>query len=164
SAVVATSPWAARRLVAQHGLGAERVHVAAPGADRAPLAPGTDGVTHLLCVGAVTATKGQDLLVEALATVADLPWSCDLVGPLRRAGAARQAERMGGDVPMSGRRAGSAAWGARLSSPGSPVCAPAWLALREGADAAARASELVEPVRVHLAAGAGPGTAAVIRD
>ncbi|MGH3909434.1 MAG: glycosyltransferase family 4 protein, partial [Pseudonocardiaceae bacterium] len=83
-AVVATSPWAAHRLVAQHGLGADRVHIATPGVDRAPLAPGTDGATHLLCVGSVTPTKGQDLLVDALAAVADLPWSCDLVGPLRR--------------------------------------------------------------------------------
>jgi glycosyltransferase involved in cell wall biosynthesis len=41
-------------------------------AARAPLAPGTDGATRLLCVGAVTATKGQDLLVEALAAAADL--------------------------------------------------------------------------------------------
>jgi glycosyltransferase involved in cell wall biosynthesis len=84
SAVVATSPWAARRLVARHGLGADRVHVATPGVDPAPPAPGTDGATRLLCVGSLTPTKGQDLLVEALAAVTDLPWSCDLVGPLRR--------------------------------------------------------------------------------
>jgi glycosyltransferase involved in cell wall biosynthesis len=83
-AVVATSPWAARRIVAQHELPADRVHVAAPGTDPAPLAPGTDGASRLLCVGSVTPTKGQDVLVDALAAVADLPWSCDLVGPLRR--------------------------------------------------------------------------------
>ncbi|MHA6796185.1 glycosyltransferase family 4 protein [Pseudonocardia bannensis] len=87
SAVVATSPWAARRLVAQHGLGTDRVHVAAPGTDPAPLAPGTDGASRLLCVGSVTPTKGQDLLVEALATVNDTAGRrlrCDLVGPLHR--------------------------------------------------------------------------------
>ncbi|HEY3003559.1 MAG TPA: glycosyltransferase family 4 protein [Kribbellaceae bacterium] len=84
SAVVATSRWAARRLVADHGLRADRVQVATPGADPAPLSRGTDGATRLLCVGSVTPTKGHDLLVEALAAVADLPWSCDLVGPLRR--------------------------------------------------------------------------------
>jgi glycosyltransferase involved in cell wall biosynthesis len=38
----------------------------------------------LLCVAAVTPHKGQDLLVEALALVADLPWTCVCVGPLRR--------------------------------------------------------------------------------
>ena len=44
------------------------------------------------------------------------------------------------------------------------MCTPDWLALREGADAAARAPELVELVRGHLAAAVRPGAAAVIRD
>ncbi|MFE8946108.1 glycosyltransferase family 4 protein [Streptomyces sp. NPDC007856] len=81
-AVVATSDWAVRRLVSHHGLAPERVHVAAPGADIAPLAPGTDGVSRLLCVAAVTPRKGQHRLVEALAAVRDLPWTCELVGGL----------------------------------------------------------------------------------
>ncbi|MFF1447961.1 glycosyltransferase family 4 protein [Streptomyces sp. NPDC058274] len=83
-AVVATSEWAVRRLVAHHGLAPERVHVAVPGADIAPLAPGTDGVSRLLCVAAVTPRKGQHRLVEALATVTDLPWSCVFVGGLEQ--------------------------------------------------------------------------------
>ncbi|NUP14601.1 MAG: glycosyltransferase family 4 protein [Streptomyces sp.] len=81
-AVIATSDWAVRRLVSHHGLAPERVHVAAPGADIAPLASGTDGVSRLLCVAAVTPRKGQHRLVEALATVRDLPWSCVCVGGL----------------------------------------------------------------------------------
>ncbi|MDN5750130.1 MAG: glycosyltransferase family 4 protein [Pseudonocardia sp.] len=83
-AVVATSPWTARRLVEVHGLAADRVHVAAPGVDPAPPARGTDGAGGLLCVGSITPTKGQDLLVDALAAVGDLPWTCRLVGPVRR--------------------------------------------------------------------------------
>jgi glycosyltransferase involved in cell wall biosynthesis len=83
-AVVATSPWAAGRLVAHHGLAAERVHAVVPGTDPAPVAPGTDGASQLLCVAAVTQGKGQDVLVGALAQVADLHWSCVLVGALRR--------------------------------------------------------------------------------
>lgn len=59
SAVVATSDWAVRRLVAHHGLAPDRVHVAAPGADIAPLASGTDGVSRLLCVAAVTPARGS---------------------------------------------------------------------------------------------------------
>ncbi|MFD5518199.1 glycosyltransferase family 4 protein [Streptomyces sp. NPDC127066] len=82
SAVVATSEWAVRRLVAHHGLAPDRVHAAAPGADIAPLASGTDGVSRLLCVAAVTPRKGQHRLIEALATVTDLPWSCVCVGGL----------------------------------------------------------------------------------
>jgi glycosyltransferase involved in cell wall biosynthesis len=81
-AVIATSDWAVRRLVAHHGLAPDRVHVAAPGADIAPLASGTDGVSRLLCVAAVTPRKGQHRLVEALAGVTDLPWSCVCVGGL----------------------------------------------------------------------------------
>ncbi|MGW0770196.1 glycosyltransferase family 4 protein [Streptomyces sp. NPDC002676] len=81
-AVIATSEWAVRRLVSHHGLAPERVHVAAPGADIAPLAPGTDGVSRLLCVASVTPRKGQHRLVEALAAVRDLPWTCECVGGL----------------------------------------------------------------------------------
>ena len=68
------------------------------------------------------------------------------------------------DAPLPSADVRTAPWDARLSRPGSPVCAPDWLALREGADAAARAPELVELVRGHLAATVRPGAAAVIRD
>jgi glycosyltransferase involved in cell wall biosynthesis len=82
AAVVATSAWSAARLVALHGL--RDVPVVTPGADPAPPAPGADGAS-LLCVGSVTPTKGQDLLVAALARVATRSWHCRLVGPLGRA-------------------------------------------------------------------------------
>lgn len=94
TAVVATSGWAGRRLVSRHGLPVARVHVAAPGVDPAPLAPGTDGASRLLCVASVTPRKGHDLLVKALARVsgperrpAEPPWRCDCVGGLDRSGA-----------------------------------------------------------------------------
>ncbi|MFD0207064.1 MULTISPECIES: glycosyltransferase family 4 protein [Saccharothrix] len=80
-AVVATSPSAARRLAEHHGLA--RVHVVPPGTDPAPLATGTDGASRLLCVAAITPRKGHDVLVRALASVADLPWTCAFVGPRR---------------------------------------------------------------------------------
>ncbi|MGX2993637.1 glycosyltransferase family 4 protein [Streptomyces sp. JNUCC 64] len=85
SAVLATSDWAAQRLVDHHGLARRRVHVALPGTDIAPPATGTDGVSRLLCVASVTPRKGQHRLVRALATVADLPWTCVCVGGLDRA-------------------------------------------------------------------------------
>jgi glycosyltransferase involved in cell wall biosynthesis len=114
SAVVATSPWTARRLIAQHGLDADRVHVVAPGVDRAPLARGSDGATRLLCVGALTASKGQDLLVEALAAVTDLPWTCELIGSLRRDPASVAAVRraiehhgLGERLSLTGPRTGA---------------------------------------------------------
>nr|WP_052479136.1 glycosyltransferase family 4 protein [Kibdelosporangium sp. MJ126-NF4]CEL22447.1 Glycosyl transferase, group 1 [Kibdelosporangium sp. MJ126-NF4]CTQ89302.1 Glycosyl transferase, group 1 [Kibdelosporangium sp. MJ126-NF4] len=82
--IVATSPWAARRITSHHRLPAHRVHTVRPGTDPAPLAPGTDGRSRLLCVAAVTPRKGQDRLVEALDSVRDLPFSCELVGSVRR--------------------------------------------------------------------------------
>jgi glycosyltransferase involved in cell wall biosynthesis len=112
SAVVATSPWTARRLADLHGLDPDRITVAAPGVDPAPLAPGTDGVSHLLCVGSITPTKGQDLLVDALV---GLPVTCDLVGPVQRdpahaaavAGAIAR-HRLDARVRMTGPKMGAA--------------------------------------------------------
>lgn len=83
AAVVVTSRWAAGR-IAGHGLDAARVHVAEPGTDAAPLAPGTDGASGLLCVASVTPRKGQDLLVEALSQLGDRTVTCVLAGPLDR--------------------------------------------------------------------------------
>ena len=83
AAVVGTSPWASRRLVEHHGLAPDRVHTVTPGVDPADLAPGTDGVSRLLCVASVTPRKGHDVLLDALATLVDVPWTLDCVGPLR---------------------------------------------------------------------------------
>jgi glycosyltransferase involved in cell wall biosynthesis len=82
--VISTSEWARRHLIERYGLPAGRVHVAPPGVDPAPLAPGSAAGTELLCVAAVTAHKGYDLLAQALAKVADRPWRCLCVGPLGR--------------------------------------------------------------------------------
>jgi glycosyltransferase involved in cell wall biosynthesis len=61
------------------------IYVAEPGTDPAPWAAGTDGASALLCVAAVTPVKGHDVLVDALAAVADRPWTCVCAGPLDRA-------------------------------------------------------------------------------
>ncbi|WP_433462785.1 glycosyltransferase family 4 protein [Spirillospora sp. CA-128828] len=82
-AVVTTSPWAKDHVLAHHGLDPSRVHAVTPGTDPAPLASGTDGAARLLCVASVTPRKGHDVLVEALATIAHLPWQCACVGPVR---------------------------------------------------------------------------------
>ena len=87
AAVVTTSRWTADRIVARHGLDPARVVVATPGADPAPVSPGSavTGIPpRLLCLGALTPTKGQDVLVEALAEVADEPWTATLAGPTGR--------------------------------------------------------------------------------
>jgi glycosyltransferase involved in cell wall biosynthesis len=84
TAVVTTSAWARRRLLDLYSLPADRVHVAEPGVAAADLATGTVAGGALLCVAAVTFDKGQDVLLDALATVTDLPWHCVCVGSLDR--------------------------------------------------------------------------------
>ena len=82
--VITTSGWTRRWLLATYGL--EPLHVCTwpgqglrGGALAAGLLPAT-----LVCVGAVVPDKGHDVLVAALAGLADLPWSCRVVGPLDR--------------------------------------------------------------------------------
>ncbi|MCO1654429.1 glycosyltransferase family 4 protein [Pseudonocardia sp. S2-4] len=76
AAVVVTGPWAARRLG-----GRAAVHVVEPGVDPAPLSPGRGDGSGLLCLASVTRRKAQDVLVRALAEVADRPFDCVLAGP-----------------------------------------------------------------------------------
>jgi glycosyltransferase involved in cell wall biosynthesis len=82
AAVLTTSAWTRDRLLALYRLDPRRVHVAEPGVDLSPVAPGTTAGGELLCVAAVTPIKGHDLLVAALATLRDLPWRCTCAGPL----------------------------------------------------------------------------------
>ncbi|CAN7229420.1 glycosyltransferase family 4 protein [Terrabacter sp. LjRoot27] len=84
TAVVTTSAWTRGVLLDAYALTPEAVHVARPGADRAPVASGSPDGGRLLCVGAVTVHKGQADLVAALALVPDLAWSCVLAGALTR--------------------------------------------------------------------------------
>jgi hypothetical protein len=82
AAVVTTSTWTCSWLVTEYGLAASSVTVAVPGTELAGLAPGTASGGALLCVGAVTPVKGQDLLLEALAALELPDWHCTCVGSL----------------------------------------------------------------------------------
>ncbi|OXM49257.1 glycosyltransferase family 4 protein [Amycolatopsis alba] len=110
-AVVATSDWAARRLIEHHDLAPHRVHAVPPGADNAEIAFGTPNGTHLVCVANVTPRKGQGLLADALKSLTDLPWSCECVGAIRRE--TRYVERLrrhtlGDRFTLAGPRSGEA--------------------------------------------------------
>jgi glycosyltransferase involved in cell wall biosynthesis len=82
--VVTTSAWTRQRLLARYGLAPDRVRVARPGVDPVGPAPGTPSGGRLLCVAAVVAHKGQDVLVEALGGLRDRFWTCTFAGPLDR--------------------------------------------------------------------------------
>lgn len=80
--VVTTSEWARAWVIRHHGLAPERVRVATPGVDPAPLTdPSADG-SRLLCLAAVTRDKGHDILLSALSEITDLDWTCTLAGAL----------------------------------------------------------------------------------
>jgi glycosyltransferase involved in cell wall biosynthesis len=81
--VVVTSEWTRRQVLTRYAIPACRVHVARPGVDRVA-APPRPVRGHLICVGVLGRHKGQDLLVEALAGLADRDWHCLLAGPLDR--------------------------------------------------------------------------------
>ena len=71
AAVVTTSAWTRDRLLDRYALPPDRLHVAEPGVDPAELATGSAAGGELLCVAAVTPHKGHDVLLAALAMIAD---------------------------------------------------------------------------------------------
>ncbi len=81
--VVVTSEWTRRQVLTRYAIPACRVHVARPGVDRVA-APARPVRGQLICVGVLGRHKGQDLLVEALAELADRNWHCVLAGSLDR--------------------------------------------------------------------------------
>jgi glycosyltransferase involved in cell wall biosynthesis len=108
--VVATSRATAHRLRAA---GHDRVTTAVPGVERARIAEPSPCGGRLLCVASVTRRKGQDVLVDALARVVDLPWSLTCVGPLDRSPAfaaevRERAARLGDRVTFPGALVGDA--------------------------------------------------------
>jgi glycosyltransferase involved in cell wall biosynthesis len=81
--VVVTSEWTRQQVLTRYAIPACRVHVARPGVDRVA-APARPIRGHLICVGVLGGHKGQDLLVEALADLADRDWHCVLAGSFDR--------------------------------------------------------------------------------
>jgi glycosyltransferase involved in cell wall biosynthesis len=87
--VIATSATTARRLVQAYDIAPARLAVARPGSDPVPAIPERSlaraQAVNLLSVGTLTHRKGHDLLIEALARLADLSWTCRIVGSPDRA-------------------------------------------------------------------------------
>ncbi|PMR67333.1 glycosyl transferase family 1, partial [Halomonas heilongjiangensis] len=83
--VIVTSPYTARGL-SRFRVPEACIRVVEPGVERAALAAsaldleavGRSG--RLLCVATLTPRKGHDLLVEALAGLADRDWECEAIG------------------------------------------------------------------------------------
>lgn len=83
--VIVTSPATARVLAAEYGVPENLIVVAVPGNDLMPPAKANDGgIIRLLAIGSIVPRKGFDVLVAALATLADLPWHLTIAGDRTR--------------------------------------------------------------------------------
>lgn len=80
--IIVTSRATERILSGQLNLPMAKLTVAEPGTDPSGRATGTGSPLHILAVGSVLPRKGYDVLVEALATVADLDWKLTIAGAL----------------------------------------------------------------------------------
>lgn len=93
--VIVTSAATARQLTADYDVPGECITIAPPGSDPVTTANGSgDGIVRLLSVGAVVPRKGFDVLIAALARLADLPWYLTVAGDRGRdANAAAQLDK-----------------------------------------------------------------------
>jgi glycosyltransferase involved in cell wall biosynthesis len=79
--VIVTSAATARHLSSDYAVPADCIIVARPGSDPVAAAHGShDGIVRLLAVGALVPRKGYDVLIAALATLANIPWRLTVVG------------------------------------------------------------------------------------
>ena len=83
--VIVTSRFTARRLT-DFDVPEGRIHLVEPGTDPASVAVGPpDGAPpRLVCVASLSPRKGHDVLVDALARLRDLEWSCVCAGSTTR--------------------------------------------------------------------------------
>ena len=102
------SPHTRDILIAQYGARPDRITVALPGVDRPRRPHRPEDPPLLLSVGILHPRKGHDVLLDALARVADLKWRAVIVGePLDPGHAAalearRDALGLGGRVTFAG--------------------------------------------------------------
>lgn len=80
--ILVPSPHTAEILTERYDVPAARIHVALPGIDRpAPVASvAPESPPLILSVGILHPRKGHDVLIDALAGVADLDWRAEIVG------------------------------------------------------------------------------------
>jgi glycosyltransferase involved in cell wall biosynthesis len=88
---ITTSPSTAQLLVADYAVPPQRLSIVRPGTDRMAVAARAGGpVVELLAVGSVVPRKGYDVLVAALAKIADLSWRLIIAGDRERSLATAQ--------------------------------------------------------------------------
>lgn len=79
--VISTSQTTARTLEERLGVDPDLIRVAPPGVDRMPRAALQGDPPVILSVGSITRRKGVDVLINALALLKGLDWTCRIIGP-----------------------------------------------------------------------------------
>ena len=82
--VLTTGPSTARTLITRFGVDTQKLFVAPPGTHSAGRAQRRRDVPQLLTVAPLTYRKGHDVLVHALAAIADLQWESVWTGSMTR--------------------------------------------------------------------------------
>jgi len=71
--------------LATYGVGLDQMAIVEPGTNRAPLSQGSSGgPLELLCVATLNQGKGHEILIRALAAIADRNWRLTCAGSLER--------------------------------------------------------------------------------
>lgn len=78
--VIVTSPHVAETLVSQLGVNAKQITVATPGFSKAVKTHAPVVPPLILSVGLLAPRKGHDVLIDALARIAGVPWQARIVG------------------------------------------------------------------------------------
>ena len=87
--------------MADYDVPSQRISVVRPGNDPVPPSPGSnDGLVRLLSVGSIVPIKGFDVLIPAVAALADLPWRLTIAGDRTRHPAA--AAQLDADIEAFG--------------------------------------------------------------
>lgn len=101
--IICTSETTGRRLRDHFGIVGSHLHIAPPGTERKSALTYERDRSRLLCVASIVPRKGHDILVEALAKIADLDWNARFVGPSRDEPWRARLDRMISDAGLADR-------------------------------------------------------------
>lgn len=101
--IIVPSPHTASLLIRDYGVPEQRIHIARPGTDPQNAAPQQADPPLILTVGIQMPRKGHDVLLNALALIADLDWQAKIVGAPIDTGYAQSLEGLRHNLQLTDR-------------------------------------------------------------